>query len=88
MPTAMDGDRHDHDRPFAAGCKRVQAHVEDALERFLPDAGMEPAKLHEAMRYTVLGGGKRVRPLLVFAAGELSRRRTATRWRAPPPPSK
>jgi farnesyl diphosphate synthase len=30
-----------------------------------------PHKLHEAMRYTVLGGGKRVRPLLVFAAGAL-----------------
>jgi farnesyl diphosphate synthase len=30
-----------------------------------------PAKLHEAMRYTTLGGGKRVRPLLVYAAGEL-----------------
>ena len=40
--------------------------------RFLP-AGRHAcrAKLHEAMRYTVLGGGKRVRPLLVFAAGEL-----------------
>ena len=37
----------------------------------LPAAGAEPARLHEAMRYTVLGGGKRVRPLLVFAAGGL-----------------
>lgn len=47
----------------------VQAHVEQALETFLPPAGTAPAKLHEAMRYTVLGGGKRVRPLLVYAAG-------------------
>ena len=49
----------------------VQAQVETALGNFLPEAGSVPRKLHEAMRYTVLGGGKRVRPLLVFAAGEL-----------------
>jgi farnesyl diphosphate synthase len=49
--------------------KTVQAHVEQALAGFLPAAGVEPARLHEAMRYTVLGGGKRVRPLLVYAAG-------------------
>ncbi|MET0857930.1 MAG: farnesyl diphosphate synthase [Telluria sp.] len=49
--------------------KTVQAHVEQALDALLPAAGAEPARLHEAMRYTVLGGGKRVRPLLVYAAG-------------------
>jgi farnesyl diphosphate synthase len=49
--------------------KTVHAHVEQALESFLPAAVTEPARLHEAMRYTVLGGGKRVRPLLVYAAG-------------------
>ena len=52
--------------------KAVQAHVEEALGVFLPATGTLPVKLHEAMRYTVLGGGKRVRPLLVFAAGALS----------------
>jgi farnesyl diphosphate synthase len=51
--------------------KTVQAHVETALEGYLPPASAMPHKLHEAMRYTVLGGGKRVRPLLVFAAGAL-----------------
>ena len=51
--------------------KSVQAHVETALEGYLPPASAKPHKLHEAMRYTVLGGGKRVRPLLVFAAGAL-----------------
>jgi farnesyl diphosphate synthase len=56
---------------FDGWMKTVQVHVEDALGHFLPDAGTEPARLHEAMRYTVLGGGKRVRPLLVFAAGRL-----------------
>ncbi len=48
--------------------KTVQAHVEQALDALLP-AAAGPARLHEAMRYTVLGGGKRVRPLLVYAAG-------------------
>jgi farnesyl diphosphate synthase len=48
----------------------VQTVVEEALERVLPPAAQEPRRLHEAMRYAVLGGGKRVRPLLAFAAGE------------------
>ena len=56
---------------FADWMAAVQAHVEKALGAFLPDAQTVPFKLHEAMRYTVLGGGKRVRPLLVFAAGAL-----------------
>jgi farnesyl diphosphate synthase len=57
--------------PFAAWMSGVQAEVEDALSDFLPAAHLVPAKLHEAMRYTVLGGGKRVRPLLVYASGAL-----------------
>jgi len=48
----------------------VQARVEAALERVLPARDLPPGRLHEAMRYAVLGGGKRVRPLLAFAAGE------------------
>jgi farnesyl diphosphate synthase len=51
----------------------VQARVERALDRVLPPAGETPQRLHDAMRYAVLGGGKRVRPLLVFAAGEAAR---------------
>ncbi len=58
-------------QPFAAWVAAVQAQVEQALGAFLPQADALPRKLHEAMRYTVLGGGKRVRPLLVFAAGAL-----------------
>jgi farnesyl diphosphate synthase len=50
----------------------VQARMETALARLLPAAHVAPAKLHEAMRYAVLEGGKRVRPLLAFAAGEVS----------------
>ena len=50
----------------------VQSRVERALERVLPAADHAPQRLHEAMRYAVLGGGKRVRPMLAFAAGELA----------------
>jgi farnesyl diphosphate synthase len=55
-----------------------QLRVEVALEQILPPRGIAPARLHEAMRYAVLGGGKRVRPLLAFAAGELARARSDT----------
>ncbi|MBL8486223.1 MAG: polyprenyl synthetase family protein [Rhodocyclaceae bacterium] len=47
----------------------VQARTERALELSLPAATLAPRRLHEAMRYAVLGGGKRVRPLLCHAAG-------------------
>ena len=57
---------------FEEWMRAVLARVEAALERYLPEAAIEPARLHEAMRYAVLGGGKRVRPLLVHAAGELT----------------
>jgi farnesyl diphosphate synthase len=43
--------------------------VEARLEAALPEPSREPAALHAAMRYAVLGGGKRLRPLLVYAAG-------------------
>ncbi|MCX8005767.1 MAG: polyprenyl synthetase family protein [Burkholderiaceae bacterium] len=43
---------------------------ETCAEAALPPPGRRPQRLHEAMRYAVLGGGKRVRPLLVYAAGE------------------
>ncbi|NVM76111.1 farnesyl diphosphate synthase [Duganella sp. SG902] len=51
--------------------KTVQARSENDLSAYLPAADVIPAKLHEAMRYALLGGGKRVRPLLVYAAGAL-----------------
>jgi len=44
-------------------------HVETVLERMLPKEDVTPARLHQAMRYAVLGGGKRVRAGLVYAAG-------------------
>jgi farnesyl diphosphate synthase len=42
------------------------------LDRILPAESEAPERLHEAMRYAVLGGGKRARPLLAFAAGEVT----------------
>jgi len=50
---------------------RVQ-QVEDMLDQTLPAADVVPVRLHEAMRYAVLGGGKRIRAALVYAAGEAS----------------
>jgi farnesyl diphosphate synthase len=44
--------------------------VEAKLDSVLPGADVEPCRLHEAMRYAIFNGGKRVRPLLVYAAGE------------------
>lgn len=50
---------------------KAQAQTELALERALPAENVEPVLLHQAMRYVTLGGGKRLRPLLVLAASEL-----------------
>lgn len=47
-----------------------QESVDTALEHWLPKASIQPETLHEAMRYSVLSDGKRVRPVLVYAAGE------------------
>jgi farnesyl diphosphate synthase len=49
-----------------------QSRFEEVLRGLLPQADVAPQRLHEAMRYAVLDGGKRVRPLLAFAAGELA----------------
>jgi len=55
---------------FAAWMTGHAARIERALESTLPAADEHPVPLHDAMRYAVLGGGKRIRPLLVLAAGE------------------
>ena len=57
---------------FAAWMGSIQARIESALARSLPGPQQVPARLHQAMRYATLEGGKRVRPLLTFAAGELA----------------
>lgn len=53
---------------FAEQLTAWQARMEQALAERLPPADEEPARLHAAMRYSVLGGGKRVRPTLLFCA--------------------
>ena len=57
------------DSPLHRYLRECQQRTEAALERWLPSAELPPAPLHQAMRYAVLGGGKRVRPVLVYAAG-------------------
>ncbi len=46
--------------------------IEERLEILLPPAGMEPRVLHRAMRYSVLSGGKRLRPVIVLASGDIA----------------
>ena len=56
---------------FAAQFQACRERVEQGLDRLLPAAGTRPARLHEAMRYALLGGGKRLRPVLTLAAADL-----------------
>ena len=56
----------------------VLGRTERALDALLPEVNASPGRLHEAMRYAVLDGGKRVRPLLVHAAGELAQQAAGT----------
>ena len=57
---------------FQAWARDVAAQAETALSELLPSASVEPTRLHDAMRYATLGGGKRVRAMLVYAAGALT----------------
>jgi geranylgeranyl pyrophosphate synthase len=52
---------------FGAQLESWRHRMEQALAARLPPADKVPARLHEAMRYSVLGGGKRIRPALLFA---------------------
>ncbi len=52
-----------------APLKALAGRADDALARALPGDDAPLVELHRAMRYAVLGGGKRIRPLLVYAAG-------------------
>ncbi len=56
---------------FQSWAGHCQVSIETLLGSRLPASDVVPVRLHQAMRYAVLGGGKRVRPLLAFAAGEL-----------------
>jgi geranylgeranyl diphosphate synthase, type II len=52
--------------------REKRALVDAALERYLPSTDTLPRVIHEAMRYAVLGGGKRLRPIVAIAAAEAS----------------
>lgn len=58
---------------FQSWAHAQQSRIEATLQTVLPAPEIAPQRLHQAMRYAVLGGGKRVRPLLAFAGGELAR---------------
>jgi geranylgeranyl diphosphate synthase type II len=53
--------------------QEFQCRAEEALDRWLPPETVQPKRLHKAMRYAVLGDGKRVRPILVYATGYVLR---------------
>lgn len=55
---------------FNTWVDNMQLHIEGVLDKHLPAANTPPERLHDAMRYATLGGGKRVRALLAYAAGE------------------
>jgi geranylgeranyl pyrophosphate synthase len=56
---------------FAAQFQAYRDRVEQGLDRLVPAAATRPARLHDAMRYALLGGGKRLRPVLALAAADL-----------------
>jgi farnesyl diphosphate synthase len=57
---------------FPAWSREVAGRMEAVLDGLLPSPHIAPSRLHDAMRYAALGAGKRVRPMLVFAAGLVS----------------
>jgi farnesyl diphosphate synthase len=63
--------RHTFDAPwFDAWLSEHQNQVEQTLDAFMPKPDVSPTDLHQAMRWAVLGGGKRVRGALLLAAGQ------------------
>jgi geranylgeranyl diphosphate synthase type II len=59
----------DFSRYWSARQKKVEA----ALNRFLPPAGTRPKTIHQAMRYSIFAGGKRLRPVICLATAEVLR---------------
>ena len=70
MPSVAATSAENQTQAFNAWVKSMQLHIEGLLDQSLPAANTQPARLHDAMRYATLGGGKRVRALLAYAAGE------------------
>jgi len=57
---------------FQDWARETAGDMEKTIGALLPPATTIPHRLHDAMRYATLGGGKRVRPMLAFAAGEVA----------------
>lgn len=55
---------------FTTQYEHYRQRVERGLDQLLPSAATAPGRLHEAMRYSLLAGGKRLRPVLVLAAAD------------------
>ncbi len=70
MNKPMTASINEQTADFNAWAIDMQARMENVLEAHMPPASVSPMRLHEAMRYSTLGGGKRVRALLAYAAGE------------------
>jgi farnesyl diphosphate synthase len=68
--TSGQGLRVDRTIPFESSAPYYVERVERRLDTHLPAADCAPESLHTAMRYAILGAGKRVRPLLCYATGE------------------
>jgi geranylgeranyl pyrophosphate synthase len=60
---------------FSTEFSRRVARVEQGIEKYLPAATVRPTRLHEAMRYSIAAGGKRLRPVLVLSSAEIFDRR-------------
>src|SRR5699024_3940227 len=70
-PASCKGSVHvDSTTDFETRVPTYVERVEHALDARLPRKDTPPTSLHEAMRYAMLGGGKRIRPLLCYATGE------------------
>lgn len=74
----QEDQKQDQKESFEIWAANLQARMESVLDAHIPSADTLPTKLHEAMRYSVLGGGKRVRALLAYAAGEFCGAKLAT----------
>ena len=57
--------------PFKLHIQQLKSRIDAYLDHHMPPADTPPQRLHEAMRYIVFNGGKRIRPLLVYLTGEL-----------------
>lgn len=56
--------------PLSLFTTQCRNRIDSYLDQHLPAADLSPARLHHAMRYAVLGGGKRIRPILVYATAQ------------------